>query len=471
MTSLPSRRTFLQSAAAAAAGVTIVPRHVLGGTGYQAPSDTFNVAGVGVGGMGRSNLTALASQNIVALCDVDFGYVDRKYADLPTQLEQARKQIAELKANPNAPPPAQGPGRAMTPAARLRGRRAARRQRRGPDRQGRQGEALPGLPPDAGGAEGHRRRPRGDARPHARGDRHGGDVARQARLRAEAAVLVGARGPRAGEEGGRDQGRHADGQPGALARRRAQGDRVHPGRLHRRREGGPHLDQPAAFLLAAGPAAPGRDAGRGQVVDARHRQAPGQRDGRQLRRAAGHGVGPVPRPGARGAVSPGLPPGPVARLGRLGPGRAGRHGRAPGRSPVLGARARHADHDRDRVDAVQRRVLPDGDDDALSVRRARQQAAGEADVVRRRLQAAAPGGARRNAARRGRRRALHRQQGQADARHLRRQPAPAAAVAARQRRHAEADAAAHRDQPRDELGRGGEGQDAGVVARSSTRPG
>ena len=71
MTSLPSRRTFLQSAAAAAAGVTIVPRHVLGGTGYQAPSDTFNVAGVGVGGMGRSNLTALASQNIVALCDVD----------------------------------------------------------------------------------------------------------------------------------------------------------------------------------------------------------------------------------------------------------------------------------------------------------------------------------------------------------------------------------------------------------------
>ena len=52
--------------------------------------------------MGRSNLTALASQNIVALCDVDLGYVDRKYAELPTQLEQARKQIAELKANPNA---------------------------------------------------------------------------------------------------------------------------------------------------------------------------------------------------------------------------------------------------------------------------------------------------------------------------------------------------------------------------------
>ena len=96
-----------------------MPRHVLGGTGYQAPSDTFNIAGVGVGGMGRSNLTALASQNIVALCDVDFGYVDRNTPTCSSQLEQARKQIAALKANPNAPPPAQGPGRTMTPAARL----------------------------------------------------------------------------------------------------------------------------------------------------------------------------------------------------------------------------------------------------------------------------------------------------------------------------------------------------------------
>ena len=121
MTSVPSRRKFLQSAAVAAAGVTIVPRHVLGGTGFQAPSDTFNVAGVGVGGMGRSNLLALAGQtNIVALCDVDFGYVDKKYAELPPQLEQARKLIAELKANPNAPPPpGQGQGRALSPAARL----------------------------------------------------------------------------------------------------------------------------------------------------------------------------------------------------------------------------------------------------------------------------------------------------------------------------------------------------------------
>ena len=67
-----SRRTFM-STAAAAAGITIVPRHVLGGTGIQAPSDTVNVAVVGYShGMGTSNLMNVAkSDNIVALCDCD----------------------------------------------------------------------------------------------------------------------------------------------------------------------------------------------------------------------------------------------------------------------------------------------------------------------------------------------------------------------------------------------------------------
>jgi hypothetical protein len=32
----------------------IVPRHVLGGTAYQAPSDTLTIAAVGIGGMGRN---------------------------------------------------------------------------------------------------------------------------------------------------------------------------------------------------------------------------------------------------------------------------------------------------------------------------------------------------------------------------------------------------------------------------------
>ena len=50
---------------------TIVPRHVLGGPGYRAPSTKLNIAIVGAGGMGRSNAEALMSENLVANCDVD----------------------------------------------------------------------------------------------------------------------------------------------------------------------------------------------------------------------------------------------------------------------------------------------------------------------------------------------------------------------------------------------------------------
>ncbi|HXK61939.1 MAG TPA: hypothetical protein PLP42_18790, partial [Acidobacteriota bacterium] len=66
-----SRRKFV-GGIAAAAGVTLVPRHVLGGRGYQAPSDTLNIATIGAGGMGRNNTERCAlTENIVALCDVD----------------------------------------------------------------------------------------------------------------------------------------------------------------------------------------------------------------------------------------------------------------------------------------------------------------------------------------------------------------------------------------------------------------
>jgi predicted dehydrogenase len=71
------RRTFLKGSALAAAGASVVPRHVLGGPGYQAPSDTLNVAGIGVGGRGASNMNALTDETIVAVCDVDFDRVDQ----------------------------------------------------------------------------------------------------------------------------------------------------------------------------------------------------------------------------------------------------------------------------------------------------------------------------------------------------------------------------------------------------------
>jgi predicted dehydrogenase len=67
-----SRREFVSTVATTAAGLTIVPRHVLG-AGFQAPSDTVNVAIVGyIHGMGTANLLNVAkSDNIVALCDID----------------------------------------------------------------------------------------------------------------------------------------------------------------------------------------------------------------------------------------------------------------------------------------------------------------------------------------------------------------------------------------------------------------
>ncbi|MGV8095920.1 MAG: Gfo/Idh/MocA family protein [Mangrovibacterium sp.] len=78
------RRDFLNAAGMAAAGITIVPGQVMGKKfGYVAPSDKLNIAGVGVGGMGRNNLKAMAAENIVALCDVDWEYASKTFQDYP----------------------------------------------------------------------------------------------------------------------------------------------------------------------------------------------------------------------------------------------------------------------------------------------------------------------------------------------------------------------------------------------------
>ena len=68
-----NRRTFLKQSALAS-GVFIVPRHVLGGVGFTAPSDQLNVAAVGAGGKGWVNLTnshQSGEARIAFLCDVD----------------------------------------------------------------------------------------------------------------------------------------------------------------------------------------------------------------------------------------------------------------------------------------------------------------------------------------------------------------------------------------------------------------
>ncbi|MFT3746725.1 MAG: Gfo/Idh/MocA family oxidoreductase [Agriterribacter sp.] len=69
-----SRRLFLKNTMGALAAFTIVPRHVLGGQGYLAPSDTLTKAIVGVGGMGRGHIP-YAGTKVVAVCDVDTRHI------------------------------------------------------------------------------------------------------------------------------------------------------------------------------------------------------------------------------------------------------------------------------------------------------------------------------------------------------------------------------------------------------------
>ncbi|HVY69825.1 MAG TPA: Gfo/Idh/MocA family oxidoreductase, partial [Verrucomicrobiae bacterium] len=66
------RRSFLGATATAMAGFTIVPRHVLGGAGFVAPSEKVNIAIIGCGGQGRTNTRALfelPDAQIIAVAD------------------------------------------------------------------------------------------------------------------------------------------------------------------------------------------------------------------------------------------------------------------------------------------------------------------------------------------------------------------------------------------------------------------
>jgi predicted dehydrogenase len=75
------RRAFVK-AAAASTGFMIVPRRVLG-RGFVAPSDRLNIAGIGCGGQGGSDLAQLETENIVALCDADWERAARTFARHP----------------------------------------------------------------------------------------------------------------------------------------------------------------------------------------------------------------------------------------------------------------------------------------------------------------------------------------------------------------------------------------------------
>ena len=93
-----SRRSFVSKSLAATAGFSIVPSFAVAGLGHKAPSDKLNIVGVGVGGMGFSNLKQMESENIIGLCDVDWKYADRVFKHYPKakKYKDFRKMYEEM---------------------------------------------------------------------------------------------------------------------------------------------------------------------------------------------------------------------------------------------------------------------------------------------------------------------------------------------------------------------------------------
>lgn len=81
-----SRRKFIKQSVIASS-IFIVPRHVLGGIGFTAPSDQLVLAAIGSGGKGTSdimNASVKGREKVVALCDVDFsGSAKRSVENFP----------------------------------------------------------------------------------------------------------------------------------------------------------------------------------------------------------------------------------------------------------------------------------------------------------------------------------------------------------------------------------------------------
>ncbi|MEO6730644.1 MAG: Gfo/Idh/MocA family oxidoreductase, partial [Ferruginibacter sp.] len=100
-----SRRNFIRKGLTIATVFYIVPRHVLGGTGFTAPSDRLTVAGIGAGGKGESDLNEFfksGKADIAYLCDVDDRQAVKSmerfpkakyYKDFREMLEKEHKNI------------------------------------------------------------------------------------------------------------------------------------------------------------------------------------------------------------------------------------------------------------------------------------------------------------------------------------------------------------------------------------------
>ncbi|MEO7989419.1 MAG: Gfo/Idh/MocA family oxidoreductase [Chryseolinea sp.] len=105
-----SRRDFLKKSAIALGAFAIVPRHVLGGPGFLAPSDTLTKAIIGVGGMGVGHIPYEGTK-LLAMCDVDKTHLKdaialaggkvRGYSDFRELLAQPDIDIVHIATPPH----------------------------------------------------------------------------------------------------------------------------------------------------------------------------------------------------------------------------------------------------------------------------------------------------------------------------------------------------------------------------------
>ena len=94
-----TRRNFLSGTALSTATFMILPGSVLGLRGATSPNEKLNVAGIGIGGQGASDLAQMESENIVALCDVDKNYAGHTFKRYPKakQFTDYRVMLDEMK--------------------------------------------------------------------------------------------------------------------------------------------------------------------------------------------------------------------------------------------------------------------------------------------------------------------------------------------------------------------------------------
>jgi len=94
-----SRRQFLASTSLATGAFLIAPGGTLGLRAGTSANEKLNLAGIGIGGQGASDLSNMESENIVALCDVDQAHAAHVFKQYPSakQFTDYRKMLDEMK--------------------------------------------------------------------------------------------------------------------------------------------------------------------------------------------------------------------------------------------------------------------------------------------------------------------------------------------------------------------------------------